>query len=73
MPSPFPGMNPYLEQADAWNDFHLSYIVLIRDALRSQIDPSYIITHTMKLSDAPKGYELFKHKQDDCLKVVLKP
>jgi len=38
-----------------------------------EIDPSYIVTHTMKLSDAPKGYELFKKKQDDCLKVVLKP
>jgi threonine dehydrogenase-like Zn-dependent dehydrogenase len=38
-----------------------------------EIDPSYIVTHTLKLTDAPKGYELFKHKQDDCLKVVLKP
>ncbi len=38
-----------------------------------EIDPSYIITHRMSLDDAPKGYELFKHKQDDCLKVVLKP
>jgi threonine dehydrogenase-like Zn-dependent dehydrogenase len=38
-----------------------------------EIDPSYIITHTMSLDDAPKGYELFKHKHDDCLKVVLKP
>jgi threonine dehydrogenase-like Zn-dependent dehydrogenase len=38
-----------------------------------EIDPSYIVTHTLKLSDAPKGYELFKKKQDDCLKVVLKP
>jgi hypothetical protein len=24
MPSPFPGMNPYLEQADVWDDFHQS-------------------------------------------------
>jgi len=38
-----------------------------------EIDPSFIVTHRMKLSDAPKGYELFKHKQDDCLKVVLSP
>ncbi|MFL5944498.1 MAG: glutathione-dependent formaldehyde dehydrogenase, partial [Gaiellaceae bacterium] len=37
------------------------------------IDPSFIVTHQLKLSDAPKGYELFKHKHDDCLKVVLKP
>ena len=40
---------------------------------RGEIDPSFIITHTAPLTDAPKMYELFKHKQDECLKVVLKP
>jgi hypothetical protein len=43
MPSPFPGMNPYLEQADVWTDFHQSYTVAIRDALRAQLDPRYIV------------------------------
>jgi threonine dehydrogenase-like Zn-dependent dehydrogenase len=38
-----------------------------------EIDPSFIITHTIPLSEAATGYELFKNKQDDCLKVVLKP
>jgi threonine dehydrogenase-like Zn-dependent dehydrogenase len=38
-----------------------------------EIDPSYIVTHRLKLDDAPTGYETFKHKRDDCLKVVLKP
>ncbi len=37
------------------------------------IDPSFVITHRMKLDDAPKGYETFKHKEDDCIKIVLKP
>jgi alcohol dehydrogenase len=32
-----------------------------------------IITHTLPLSEAPRGYEIFKNKQDNCLKVVLKP
>ncbi len=32
-----------------------------------------IITHTLPLSDAAKGYEIFDKKQDDCVKVVLKP
>jgi threonine dehydrogenase-like Zn-dependent dehydrogenase len=36
------------------------------------IDPSFIITHRMRLEDAPAGYDLFMHKQDDCVKVVLK-
>lgn len=37
-----------------------------------EIDPSFIITHHMALEDAPKGYEMFLKKQDDCEKVVLK-
>jgi threonine dehydrogenase-like Zn-dependent dehydrogenase len=38
-----------------------------------EIDPTFIITHRLKLDDAAKGYDLFKHKEDDCLKVVLTP
>jgi threonine dehydrogenase-like Zn-dependent dehydrogenase len=37
------------------------------------IDPSFVITHRMELGNAPDGYEIFKHKQDECMKVVLKP
>jgi threonine dehydrogenase-like Zn-dependent dehydrogenase len=37
------------------------------------IDPSFVVTHRMGLDMAPDGYETFKHKQDDCVKVVLKP
>jgi threonine dehydrogenase-like Zn-dependent dehydrogenase len=37
------------------------------------IDPSFVITHRLPLGEAPNGYETFKHKQDDCVKVVLKP
>ena len=35
------------------------------------IDPSFIITHRMPLSEAATGFALFNEKQDDCLKVVL--
>jgi threonine dehydrogenase-like Zn-dependent dehydrogenase len=38
-----------------------------------QIDPSFVITHTLPLDQAPQAYETFKHKQDECMKVVLKP
>jgi threonine dehydrogenase-like Zn-dependent dehydrogenase len=40
---------------------------------KGDIDPSFIITHRMELGHAPEGYETFKHKQDQCVKVVLKP
>ncbi|HET9670451.1 MAG TPA: zinc-dependent alcohol dehydrogenase [Casimicrobiaceae bacterium] len=37
------------------------------------IDPSFIVTHRMSLDEAPEAYDLFKNKQDDCVKVVLTP
>ena len=41
MPSPFPGMNPYLEQADAWHDFHQRFITRIAEELTPAIVPKY--------------------------------
>jgi threonine dehydrogenase-like Zn-dependent dehydrogenase len=38
-----------------------------------EIDPSFVITHELDLDDVPRGYEAFKNKQDECVKVVLKP
>ena len=40
---------------------------------KGAIDPSFIITHRMKLSEAPQGYKMFRDKQDECIKVVLRP
>jgi len=40
---------------------------------RGEIDPSFIISHRMNLDDAPAAYEMFKHKEDECVKVVLRP
>jgi hypothetical protein len=36
-------MNPYLEQEDVWEDFHQSFIVFLRDALREQVRPKYVV------------------------------
>jgi threonine dehydrogenase-like Zn-dependent dehydrogenase len=46
---------------------------LLERIQEGQIDPSFVITHKLPLSQAPVGYEMFKHKLDDCLKVVLHP
>ncbi|MFL6279081.1 MAG: zinc-dependent alcohol dehydrogenase [Vicinamibacterales bacterium] len=40
---------------------------------RGEIDPSFIITHRVTLDDAPTMYRTFRDKQDDCIKVVMKP
>ena len=37
-----------------------------------KIDPSFVITHRLRLQDAPRGYDMFVHKQDNCEKIVLK-
>ena len=40
---------------------------------QGHIDPSFVVTHKLGLGEAPNGYETFKHKEDECVKVVLKP
>jgi len=45
---------------------------LLKRIEAGEIDPSFIVTHLMRLEDAPRGYETFLNKQDECMKVVLK-
>jgi threonine dehydrogenase-like Zn-dependent dehydrogenase len=40
---------------------------------RGEIDPTFIITHRLPLTDAPQAYRVFKENRDHCIKVVLKP
>lgn len=37
------------------------------------IDPTFVITHRLPLDEAPQAYKMFRDKQDNCIKVVLKP
>jgi threonine dehydrogenase-like Zn-dependent dehydrogenase len=46
---------------------------LLERIQRGEIDPSFVITHRMRLDDAPDGYAKFLNKEDGCIKVVLKP
>jgi threonine dehydrogenase-like Zn-dependent dehydrogenase len=46
---------------------------LLRRIDDGQIDPSFVITHTVPLKDGPDMYKTFRDKQDGCIKVVLKP
>jgi threonine dehydrogenase-like Zn-dependent dehydrogenase len=45
---------------------------LLEHIQNGDIDPTFIITHTLPLDQAPHGYDIFKHKRDNCEKVVLK-
>jgi threonine dehydrogenase-like Zn-dependent dehydrogenase len=46
---------------------------LLERIQKGEIDPSFVITHRMRLEQAPEAYEMFRNKEDDCLKVVLRP
>jgi threonine dehydrogenase-like Zn-dependent dehydrogenase len=46
---------------------------LLRRIEEGQIDPSFVITHTVSLDEGPDMYKVFRDKQDGCIKVVLKP
>jgi threonine dehydrogenase-like Zn-dependent dehydrogenase len=46
--------------------------LLLEHVQNGDIDPTFIITHTLPLEDAPHGYDIFKNKLDNCEKVVLK-
>jgi threonine dehydrogenase-like Zn-dependent dehydrogenase len=46
---------------------------LLERIRQGELDPSFVITHRLRLDQAPQGYEMFVHKQDNCEKVVLKP
>lgn len=43
MPSPFPGMDPYLEQEDVWEDFHGRFVPIAAEWIGSQVQPAYIV------------------------------
>ena len=43
MPSPFPGMDPYLEASGGWEDFHDSILTYVRDALLDAVPAHYVV------------------------------
>jgi threonine dehydrogenase-like Zn-dependent dehydrogenase len=50
------------------------YVPILLDLVEAgHLDPSYLITHRMPLEDAPKGYELFKNKEDSCMRAAFYP
>jgi threonine dehydrogenase-like Zn-dependent dehydrogenase len=46
---------------------------LLRRIEEGQIDPSFVVTHTVGLASGPDMYKTFRDKKDGCIKVVMKP
>jgi threonine dehydrogenase-like Zn-dependent dehydrogenase len=40
---------------------------------RGEIDPSFVITHRVRIDDAPRMYSTFQKHEDNCIKVVMRP
>ena len=66
-------MNKGLTLKTGQTHVHRYFRPLIDHIQNGLIDPSFVITHRLPLEQAPHGYEIFKKKQDNCIKVVLKP
>ncbi len=46
---------------------------LLEYVQNGQLDPSFLATHHFSLEDAPRGYDIFKHKEEGCVRVVFSP
>ena len=64
MPSPFPGMNPYLERAVVWPDFHHSYLTYISEILSRLVGEKYFVAIDERV---------YLHDADEDLKLIGRP
>lgn len=66
MPSPFPGMNPFLEQVDVWHDFHERFLPLAAESIGAQVQPNYVvrIDEHVYVRELPLGSERLLGRPD---------
>ena len=65
-------MNKSLTMRTGQTHVHRYMRPLLQRIEKGDIDPTFIITHRARLEDAPLMYDTFVHKEDECVKVVLK-
>jgi threonine dehydrogenase-like Zn-dependent dehydrogenase len=68
-----PAMNKGLTMKMGQTHVKKYYNKLLEMVMSGEIDPSFVITHHLPLEDAPRGYKIFRDKEEECIKVVLKP
>jgi hypothetical protein len=57
MPSPFSGMNPYLESSHIWEDFHSRLAAEISDQLTPDLRPKYVATLATRITYETVEYD----------------
>lgn len=66
-------MNKALSLKSGQTHMHRYMQPLLQTIQLRQIDPAFIITHRLSLSDAAEAYANFNDKRDGCIKVVMRP
>jgi threonine dehydrogenase-like Zn-dependent dehydrogenase len=66
-------MNKGLTMKAGQTHMHRYMKPLLEKIEAREIDPSFVITHRLKLEQAPEAYKTFRDKEDGCIKVVLQP
>ncbi|MDP9034477.1 MAG: glutathione-dependent formaldehyde dehydrogenase [Myxococcota bacterium] len=66
-------MNKGLTMKTGQTHMHRYMKPLLAKIEAGEIDPSFVITHRLKLDQAPSGYKTFRDKKDGCIKIVLLP
>jgi len=66
-------MNKGLTIKTGQTHVHAYYPRLLDYIRQGRIDPSFVVTHRVPLSQAPDAYKMFREKKDGCIKVVLDP
>ena len=46
---------------------------LLEFVQQGRLDPSFLVSHRMSLEESPRGYAMFKNKEDGCIRAVFKP
>lgn len=72
MRSPFPGMDPFLEDRDGWRDFHTDFIVSVRDALARQVTPNFIVRVKERVDIVEFGIDHNRYIEPDTY-IITKP
>ncbi len=66
MPSPFPGMNPWIEQDELWHDFHHRLVTAMSDAIAAQVAPRYFVAleEHIYIQEPPEAESRFLGRPD---------
>jgi threonine dehydrogenase-like Zn-dependent dehydrogenase len=66
-------MNKGLTIRTGQTHVHRYVPTLLKHITEGRVDPSFVVTHHMSLDDGPEAYDMFSHKRDACIKIMLKP